>query len=55
MNSQITIRNVGKMWRVCHGRVVLAFAETYPYAKAKADYLRATNAVERVIQARAAR
>lgn len=52
---ELRIHNVGRMWRVCCGPVVLAFASTYPLAQARADELRATHAAERVLQRRAAR
>ncbi len=32
----LQIRNAGRMWRVCQGERVLAFAATYQYAKARA-------------------
>lgn len=32
----LQIRNAGRMWRVCQGERVLAFAATYQFAKTRA-------------------
>lgn len=55
MNTQLQIKNVGRMWRVYASTTVLAFASTYALAEARADELKATNAAQRVQQWRAAR
>lgn len=35
----LQIRNAGRMWRVCQGERVLAFARTYEHAKTRAAEL----------------
>jgi translation elongation factor EF-Tu-like GTPase len=52
---ELRIKNVGKMWHVCHGKTVLAFATSYPWARARADELKTTGAAARALQQRAAR
>ncbi len=48
MNTELHIKNVGRMWRVYHGKTVLAFTNSYRHACIRAIELKATRAAERV-------
>ena len=53
-NSSLQIRSAGRMWRVCQGERVLAFARTYAFARIRAAELEAGHIAERVALWRAA-